>query len=282
MEKIYLRILCKEDIKLTTALTQITNTESIDYISGSAIRGAFIKNYLELKGLDLDEDKIGQELFLNGSLEFRNGYKEINGKRSMPTVKELYIEKKDENLYKDGIEVSLKSSVNKNVEEEYEKFECSNYLDCFEGNVKGLDVEKIYNLHINKERKKMFRYEGIKKGQVFISEIIYEKEEDKKEILNIIKNGNFYIGGSKGSGYGKVLIEEVEIKEDEKKAIEEEMIVYLASDCIFIDEYGQVINYILEKELKESLDLEEVTLVKKECEETLIGGFNNKLGVKLP
>ncbi|MGL4873267.1 MAG: hypothetical protein ACRC30_01270, partial [Clostridium sp.] len=282
MGKLYLRILCKEDVKLTTALTQTTNADSIDYISGSGIRGTFIKNYLEIKGSDLDEDKIGQDLFLNGSLEFRNGYKEINGKRSMPTVKGLHIEKKDKKLYAEGKEVSIKNSIKEDIKGEYKKFTGASYLGSFEGDIKGLGVEKVYNLHINKERKEMFRYEGIKKGQVFISEIIYEKEEDKKEILNIIKNGNFYIGGSKGSGYGKVLIEEIEIKEDEKKAIEEEMIVYLASDCIFIDEYGQVINYILEKELKESLDLEEVTLVKKECEETLIGGFNNKLGVKLP
>ena len=74
---------------------------------------------------------------------------------------------------------------------------------------------KVSNLHINKkgEKNKLFRYESIKKDQIFSGIIKVVKDEYVQEVLNLFSNEAVYIGGSKGSGYGRCIIENMKVLE---------------------------------------------------------------------
>ncbi|MDK0552623.1 hypothetical protein P6P37_07380 [Clostridium perfringens] len=62
-----------EPLKLSQTSVQIDSEVSKSFIQGSALRGAFIANYMNLNGLkDLDEKH--KEMLLKGNIEFLNAY----------------------------------------------------------------------------------------------------------------------------------------------------------------------------------------------------------------
>ena len=89
----------------------------------------------------------------------------------------------------------------------------------------------------------MFRYEAIEKGQIFRALIKVNLSEDEIEkVIKVLNDGEFYIGGSKGSGYGKVEIieDEIEVLDNNPESIDilsdikNEFIIFTTSDGIFI------------------------------------------------
>ena len=78
MKFLDIRIECLEDIKVTSALNQVNTNESLSYISGSAIRGAFINNYIKMFNVsDISKDLESKRWFFDNGLEFLNGYIEV-------------------------------------------------------------------------------------------------------------------------------------------------------------------------------------------------------------
>lgn len=292
MKFIDLKIECLEDIKVTNSLNQVNNDESLSYISGSAIRGAFINSYIKLFNIkDISKNEESKNWFFKNKLEFLNGYVESQGERTYPIIQGLYTDATGVNRYHSNLPIEVKSGLINKINETDKKFSPCEFIN-FENNgiIKGVGVNKVFNLHIRKgEDRQMFRYEAISKGQSFRAIIKANVSEDEiPKVLEVLKNDDFYIGGSKGSGYGKVKIIVIDILNNNpevqniKKEFENEFVVFTTSDGIFVDEYGNSTSYIDEKWLEEKLEVKNVKLVSAVNEEILVGGYNKKWGVRLP
>lgn len=291
MKFLDIRIECLEDIKVTSALNQVNTNETLSYISGSAIRGAFINNYIRMFNVsDISKEAESKSWFFDNGLEFLNGYIEADGDRTYPIPQGLYCDAVKVDEYYSNMEIEVKNGLIHKISETDKKFSPSEFVRLGNFSAKGVGVNKLFNLHIRKDKeKKMFRYEAIEKGQVFRALIKSTlNDEELEKVIKILEEGDFYIGGSKGSGYGKVRLkvldtlgenpESIDINND----IKDEFVVFTTSDGIFVDEFGNTISYIDEKWLESELELENVRLAAAMSEEILVGGYNKKWGVRIP
>lgn len=286
----YLKVVIEteEPIMVSTALKSKGTNESLNYIPGSIIRGAFISNYIKKTGIkDIDKDERSKQWFFNNKLEFLNGYPAEGEERYLPMPAGLYSTQEELYRYKEHGGMKVKNQLEDIIEDTDKKVDGAEFISL-ESN-ETISVEKEFNVHIKKGNEKtIFRYEGIREGQTFISYIkcsLSKEEED--EVVNILNEGNFYLGGSKGSGYGRVSLKVTDKSEMNPEIIEDnyfedEFIVYMLSDGIFLDEFGKQVSYIPEEFLKEKLQLEDVQLEEVCTENILIGGYNNKWGCRLP
>lgn len=147
-------------------------------------------------------------------------------------------------------------------------------------------MEKNYSLHINKSKNNLFRYETIKKGQTFEGMIIAE-DKYADECKGILSGSNIYIGGSKDSGYGKCCITNVSIEDETgeakcfdsyKEDYDNFLYIYLLSDLIYMNKFGQYQNYIDPEYIKEKLKLNKVEFDRSFIQTEVITGYNNKWG----
>lgn len=291
MKFIDLKIECLEDIKVTSALNQVNSNESLSYISGSAIRGAFINNYMKLFNIDdINEDEESKEWFFNNGLEFFNGYIESRGDRTYPIMQGLYTDATGVDRYHSDLAIEVKSGLIDKINETDKKFVPSEFIS-FENNgvVQGVGVKKVFNLHIRKGKdRQIFRYEAIEKGQSFraiIKTTLSDSEIEK--VIEVLEKGDFYIGGSKGSGYGKVKVTVIDTFNSNPEIIyseniENEFVVFTTSDGIYRDEEGNCISYLEESWLEEELGISNVKLISAVNDEILVGGYNKKWNARLP
>lgn len=293
MKFIDIRIECLEDLKVTSALNQVNSSDSLAYIAGSAIRGAFISNYIKRNNVyDINENEESKKWFFKNGLEFLNGYIEYAGERTLPIPQGLYTNAINLDNYHCGEEIEIKNQLVNKIIDTDKKFSASEFIYIDDDNMSyGVGINKVFNLHIRKgEDRQMFRYEAIEKGQIFRAIIKAQlSNEEIDSVIDILENGEFYIGGSKGSGYGKVKISVVdkldnnpEVKIGTINNIKNEIIILTTADGIFIDDFGNSISHIDPMWLEENLEIENVKLVTASTEEVLVGGYNKKWGTRIP
>lgn len=288
-----------EPIKQTSTLMQSDNEFTKSYISGANLRGAFIANYMVQKGIkDINEGQHKEKL-LKGGLKFLNAYSVDSSKnRTLPFPK-CYYGEKDE-IKRFNITNNLKLiefGEEMDSDKDYDKvkhFEFATWnLDDEAFNP--IEIEKVGNLHIRKGHKddnKLFRYEAIKAKQNFKGIIICENDDYVKECEEILRAGMFYVGGSKGSGYGLCKISKIRIKDENPEISNleeilaeeetEELIIVATSDIIYRSEAGLYQTFIDEEFLKKELKVNNVTLKESFIETDYFTGFNNKWGYRLP
>ena len=111
---------------------------------------------------------------------------------------------------------------------------------------------------LKEDNTKMFRYEAVDKGQSFKGRI---KASSKlvDDIVDILKTGVLYLGGSRGNGYGRCEISNIECMEESilyksDENIENSLYIYFISDAILYYN-GEVKTYIPEEELKKALGI---------------------------
>lgn len=260
-----LKIQNKEPMKIGANGSKENQTEpSKEYIPGSTLRGTFISRML--KGKDI-EDKLKYKMLSN--IDFYNAYPYAydNGKEIlfMPAPRHIRIDKHQwrrskhsENRCKTNnlLEESTDDKVGKNNLE-------FRFIGLKGEQMVGFKTKKTYRLHHNTkkelgsdERDNLFRYEAIDKGHCFKGMIHVKDEELRQYVEECLKEREFWIGGSKSSGYGKVELIEVEentrletgFKRD--KNIDAEIRITCLSDCIFRDRRGNTIGKIEESELE--------------------------------
>lgn len=288
-----------EPLKQANTLMQSDNEYTKSYISGSNIRGAFIANYISQKKVKNINEGEHRKKLLQGGIKFLNAYPvNSNKNRSLPFPKCYYAEKDEIKKFSISGNLKLVEFGDKFEEDkDYDKIKIFDFVNwnLEEENFNPIQVEKISNLHISKsqgEDNKIFRYEAINSGQTFKGIIICEDDNYIEECEDILKNGIFYLGGSKGSGYGLCKVSKVQIK-DENPEIEEledilaedetdELIVVATSDIIYRDEFGVYKAFVDEEYLKNELGVENVVLKESFVETEYFTGFNNKWGYKLP
>ena len=278
-----------ENLKLAMTNMQIDSQESKDYISGSAIRGAYIYKYIRANKIDdINTDEHRKKL-LAGGIKFLNAYPLYNDKRSLPLPKCYFAPKQDIKVFEDKMDIYL--GLDTYLPAGYEKVRLSEFVHMDGNRFLKIGVEKVSNLHINKreEKNKLFRYESIKKGQIFSGIIKVEKDEYAQEVLNLLSDEVVYIGGSKGSGYGRCIIENMKILDTNPEVIDytidynkDYIYIIALSDIIYRSDDGMYKTIIDEKLIEEILEMDEVKYLDSSIDTNNVTSFNNKWNARTP
>ncbi len=266
-----------DNLKLGKFERDANNEYTHSYIPGSVIKGAIVWNLVHKNGNV-------PKAVLNGDTIFYNAYPLISETSTVPMM-QGYVGNKQE-IRSNRDEVQIKHSFNNKVEENvipYSNYEFITY-DKNSCSVQGYNPKKIENLHINKKDaenldsdSKMFRYESIQKGECFRG-YIRINEDYVKDISEVLKEV-VYFGGSRGSGYGKCEISNLEAVSDVQLydsdlEIKDNLYIYFLSDAILYYN-GRVNTYIPQEVLKESLGIEgECKYLKSYSNLTTAAAFN--------
>lgn len=269
--------------------------ESRDIISGTALRGLFIKeNFPKFKNNK-------EKLILSKDIIFTDAYIKKGKDYFIPTPKCFLCDKHDMKSLKKDKEKSIKIKnclfkINENIpgktmtEGIGKRFVIKN-----EKLLKITSVKKIENMHINKSIQEgedsLYRYEAIAKGQKFYSLVIIKDNEIISEKdLKKIKKINF-IGKSRSSGYGKINISSItkidyrEYKEKLNVNFKEDenyLNIYFLTDAILKDEYGNTVSILPKKEIEELFGLEVSDTNDQFVTNKVIGGYNSFQKIALP
>ena len=297
MKYITFTIKTLENVKMGGQGSAYDTEYALSYITGSTIRGAFISKYLkENKIKDLSNDLRNRELLLGGEMKFLNAYPSIDGERTIPFPNCFYAEKDQLNMLDYGEVVQLHNELEMSQKEGMEKVRVSEFCLLKELYYHPVRVEKIFNLHItkNKDKNNIYRYEAIKQGQTFIGIITFDgTEEQLNQCVELLEDNIFYLGGSKGTGYGKCKLTDVEVYDNNVEIVamddnfyeedsSETFYILALSDIISRNQWGQVIGSIDANYLKEQLRLEEVELIGGSVATQLISGYNNTWKTRIP
>lgn len=303
MEKKYLIYDIKniEPIKITSSIKQSDSEFTKSYISGSVMRGAFISNYImlnKIRDINTGEHK---ELLLKDNIRFLNAYP-LKGNRAYPTPKCFFALKDDLKSIHKKRSIKIKTDI-AGLSDDYERIKSFEFLDgkFNKGKATVVNVDKTENLHIKKKNKnennKIFRYESICSGQKFRGIIECADEKTLEIVKDILNKGIFYLGGSKGSGYGLCKItniietdihpEFIQIDDsfyDEDNVFEssERIFIYALSDIIYRNKFGEYKTYIDTEDIEKKLGVKNAKLINSYVETDIFTGFNNKWGYRLP
>lgn len=169
--------------------------------------------------------------------------------------------------------------------------------------LQGLNVKKMYNQHhslsLNKDRKEksnLFSYQAIEAGYTFRSLIAVPESEVKliEEILS--SSEQWYLGGSKGSGYGRSHVHIIAVSEDYNQALKQIGLSYsykdnaytpsiltitCLSNVLFRDEYGQPMPHLSPQSLSQQLG-QAVEFEQAITQVALSEGYNSKWRARYP
>ncbi|MCY6485465.1 hypothetical protein OW763_14115 [Clostridium aestuarii] len=288
----------KENIKLANTIVQSDSQTSMDYISGSAIRGAYIAKYIAKKGVYNINQGEHRKKLLNGGIKFLNAYPMDDEERAIPFPKCFFcnkdeIKKFQYEEYETHIDLTV--GIDNQLEDNYEKVRSAEFVGIDDNEYEKIKVTKCSNLHISKqgnknEKNKLFRYDAIKKGHKFKGIIQSDNEEYLQEVKELLEDSIVYIGGAKGSGYGKCLISDIEIVKDNPEFeyfdntsdFEDVIYLFAMSDIIYRSNLGEYKTFIDEEYLKNQLGLEKVEYLDSCIETKITSGFNNKWNCSIP
>ena len=284
-----------QDLKLAKTVNQPEYEQTISYITGSSIRGAYISSYISKYNISNINEGVHKEKLLQGGVKFLNAYPVYNKtERSVPFPTCFFAPKDEINNFINGRKSSLEiiPCIGEGLCENFEKVKGIEFVRSYKGNYKCIKVDKVMNLHINKrdEVNRLFSYEAIKKGQVFKGIIKVEKNEYENEIIELLENQILYVGGSKGSGYGKCRVTKVEVMEENPEYkqfvncydFDDEIYLVALSDIIYRNDIGQYSTYIDEEFIKNNLELDNVEFTGSSIETVDVTAFNNKWNCCMP
>ncbi|OEF97142.1 RAMP superfamily CRISPR-associated protein [Desulfuribacillus alkaliarsenatis] len=272
-----------------------------EYLPGSTIRGALISQLVRYGLFNENKNSILHNLKCYNAYPYVEDIKAL----FLPTPYHLRMDKHDwrkkksskgENNEIDIANLSLDSNNNHNAKNHLKY----SFLSEVDGRLHGVQVQKEFRLHHTTaikgdEPENLFRYEAISSGQVFRSLLKYSKDLSShiKQILSSTET--VYIGGSKGSGYGKCKVTPVGdsyIEYDEainalgfrfkrNKDKTNEMVVVCLSDCVFRDEYGQPTNYLSDDFIYQLSGIK-VNIGRRFIQTGLTEGYNTKWNARYP
>lgn len=240
------------------------SADSLSYVPGGAVRGAFIQAYDQAK--DAADDDF-RRLFLTGDTCYLNAYPLLDGERSLPIPlkykKPKYFESSDFGKIGDKV-IALKviSQVNIHTQRDAEKG------------------------HATSEAGAVYRYIALPAGMKLQGAVLTQNETDARMLKNMLNGTSILLGKARTAGYGRATFQTQDINPKwrecggELAATPGTFNLTLLSSMIVRDENGQV-----SLELKQALETR--LGVKVEIIETIrravnIGGFNRTWGLPLP
>ena len=296
MKYIIFNIMAKENLKIGSSIFQSDVENSRSYITGSAIRGAFIYNViLKNKGIDVSEDEKYRKMFFEGGVKFLNAniYDELTKKSALPFPLCYSADKQE--IKKGSKKIRVYNDFTKHSER-YDKYRKLEFFVQEDNVARKMNIKKIYSLHITKQKSQkhdkndvgIYRYESIKKGQVFGGALAVE-EKYLAKCEEILREGVFYLGGSKGTGYGKCEVNNIKITDASSGSyfrkipsrFNNDFYIYFLSDAIIYDSYGRVSTIVEEKYLEKKLGVANVEYIDSRIATTVIGGYNSKWRCRL-
>lgn len=286
------RITTLEPLKLAGEGSQQGTVVTRNFIQGAAIRGVLIGRYLrEHPDEEIDASAHQREKFLTKT-KFYSAYIAADKQATIPVP---YVFQADKQVMREqeerGEDIDIQNRFHKEQEKKgTQPVKRNAFCVMNDECMYTLDVNKVEHLHIQKSEEKnkeaiMFRYEAIAPGQTFIGFIQCE-EEWVADFVKLLEDDICYIGGSKGSGYGKCKLQldqtmdyatyrnefPVELENSHKN----QFILYALSDLVLFDQNGMVANAIDEEFLKETLELEKVEKRTMVCDTSITSGYNSK------
>ncbi len=274
-----------------------SSTESLTYIAGSTLRGAFISRFISAYLSDVQTDLSSSDdtrKLLFTDTYFTDAYPCINGKGLLPMPSVYYADKHKLREVKTEAEEDKNKKLDihcclHDVPEEGEVRVGIGEYCRYEGDtIRTYNVSREANLHIrignNENESAMFRYEAIAEGQSFMGTIRCPDEKAAEKYCEAIRNIVVYLGGSRGSGYGRckvVLAETMDYNavsseySIKKTASAGQFIVYALSNLILLDENGTEKGFIPEGILESVLKVENVHLIRASAMITRTAGFNH-------
>lgn len=273
-----------------------SSNESRDIISGTALRGLFIKENIK------DFSNKG-DLILSKNIIFTDAYLKKGNDHFIPTPKSFLCDKHDmKSLKKEKKEsIDIRNCLFK-LDEKFEDKSMtegigSRFVNLADDSLKITSVNKVENMHINKSigegTDSLYRYEAIDKGQTFYSlAILKDNEVISEDNLKKI-NGTKYIGKSRSATYGKVDIkvenlesmdifkEKLKLKSiiDDRKTLD----IYFLTDTILKDQYGNTCSILPNEDIEKMFGLDKVEMADGQfVTNKIIGGYNSYQKIALP
>lgn len=283
-----------QDLKFAKTNIQMESEETMEYITGSAIRGAFIYRYIKENNVSDINQGIHKDKLLKGKIKFLNAYPACGKERSIPFPKCYFAPKEEIRGFDNSKDRSLriKLGLDRNLGQGFEKVRLSEFVGYGSEGFKKVKVDKISSLHINKQGAKniLFRYESIKRGQNFKGIIIVEDDNYIDDVINLFNDSIVYLGGSKGSGYGKCRIKNLKLADSNpetniikgKENIGNEIYLVAMSDIIYRNNFGEYKTNIDADYICSELDLNKVKFIDSSIETKNITNFNNKWNCHSP
>lgn len=259
----------------------------LSYISGSAIRGAYINKYINKNKVreDISLNKEYREKLLSNNIKFYDAYPRIGGNYSVPTPLCFYASKdKIKEFSRDNNSMEVINELKEHIPEGYQRVNKSDFSLIKDNSLNLISIKRVENLHnckqINNEN--LFRYDAIDKNQEFYT-VIQCEDKLADEVKSIIDKEVVYIGGSKSSGYGmcELNIQGVydidEIKEKLNIGVDRSqktLTIYFASNAILRDDFGNIISTIPQEYIEKTLGLSNVKQIKSTILTTDVKGYN--------
>lgn len=235
MKKIDFKVTFLSDIVLHSSSNTEGNIEVLDYITGASFLGMVAKNY--------DSFENPFEVFHSGKVKFGEARPLFGNKPTYKTPFSFFNPKLDtdlEEVYNNHF-VENEEILNKQLKQIR-----SGYITS---DLESINLDYVYSQKAayNKELRRskdssMYGYKAIKKGTTWKFSISFDEIDEKTE-QQILENilGEKYLGKSKTSQYGKVLIEKLDnFKEEniENLTLSETTYVYINSSLALFDENG--------------------------------------------
>ena len=290
------KIYAQEPVKMGGHGNQ-SNTTALDYIAGSSIRGAVIDKYIK-KILGGDGERIDKDRELSDKLlkdtYFFDAYLCLDENPLMPTPGIFFADKHKIREQKRNEEsgnntpLSVNNRTHEKPVEGEQKVGGGSYCRLGKDSVGIATVRKCGNLHVAVTKEEMYRYEAVDKGQVFYGVIKCKDERAAEEIAGIISGETVYLGGSRGSGYGRCQVKECKttdydnvmagygVSEGLRDNKQGELVIYALSNLILTDKNGKPTAFAECSFLEEKLGIRNVKLVKHFVSSVISSGYNHK------
>ena len=289
------KLLLEEPVKMGKQGDQ-SNTETLTYIVGSSLRGAFLSLYINkyYHGVsNLDHDSSARrELFTE--TRFSDAWITLEGKYLFPFPAVYYADKHKlraaEQKEESGsnAKLELHCCISDIPLEGEVRLGRNAYCSIADNAILQGSVKREGNLHIavgrNGSDKKMFRYEAISSGQTFSGLIQCADETTADRYRELIDGKTIYLGGSKGSGYGRCRVVSAELIETAeafsmyglaRKQQPGILTVLALSNLILLNENGEETGTIDEALLEKKLGITNVKLVKSYVGTAVTSGYNH-------
>jgi CRISPR-associated protein Csx10 len=303
MSIIRLKIETLQPVLATSFAGDPNSDVSYPYLPGSILRGALIGKYLRIKQqqeLNLADPLVKNLFFDDRQSSYLNAYPvSQSGCRTLPIPRSWVKEKGQEpplEAYDFSIEINEDLESPKPLGKgfwSYAKGGGNKKINLYQ-------PSKRINIHNARDRSKgrgtegegqVFRYEAIDAGEIFEGIIICPSNYIS-EVEKLLKNQDFWLGGSQSAGYGHVrIIYEILDKPWQESLTQpdvedNELHITLLSDMILRDEMGQVTASpdLLVKAIsaKVGVELDFHRNRRSYLGQSTIGGFNRKWGLPLP
>ena len=262
------------------------NCDALSYIAGSAIRGAVIAECVKA-AVKVEE--------LVKNTRFYDAYIVTDDEYAAPIPFVYYADKhaiRENELRMQSdtkAELPVRTCLAENPKEGEQRVDVGGYGRYGEGGqLATTRVRKTANLHIKVGQtgkdKPMYRYEAIEERQSLGGAIVCEDEDTAEMYRDLIVGKTLYLGGSKGSGYGRCHVRNVDVLTYDqfvmrygicRKDEEGILVVYALSNLLLNDDLGAPAGEISAKKLETALGIADVSLIKSFAATGVSGGFNH-------